>query len=227
VCGVFTAYASWAEVVEFSQPLTVNDGNRIIRYRVGQKIPVVVYDEELGERTVVMMQWGFPDTRGGRGFKHMHCRSETIDTTMAFSGLFLGGQRGLVAVRTFNEGREVSGKTEQHTIDPHQDAPMGFAVLWERFEAPAGELWGCVQVTVPANPLINSLGPDVDRMPAFIEHDDWPIWLGEVPATPVEAKALLKTKEGVGWTMTREQKAADAKREKRKPTVSDPTPGLL
>ncbi|HXC56656.1 MAG TPA: SOS response-associated peptidase family protein [Rhizomicrobium sp.] len=226
MCGVFTAMASWAEVVDFSQPLTTDSADSVIRYRVGQKIPVVVYDEELSERTVVRMQWGFPNPRG-HGFKHMHCRSETIDTTMAFSGLFLGGQRGLVVVRTFNEGREVGSKTEQHTIDPHKDAPMGFAVLWDRFNMPTGELWACVQVTVPANELINSLGPEVDRMPAFIDHADWPVWLGETPASPSEVKALLKTKQGVGWTMSKEQKAADAKRDRRKPTVSDPTPGFF
>jgi putative SOS response-associated peptidase YedK len=226
MCGVFTAHSSWAGVVDFSQPLTLKGDDRLIRFRVGQKVPVVVWDDENKERIVVWMQWGFPNPRG-RGFKHMHARSETIDSTMAFSSLFLGGQRGLVAVRTFNEGREVGSKTEQHTIDPHKDAPMGYAVLWEKFETPTGDLWANVQVTVPANALIKSLGPEADRMPAFIDHEDWAVWLGQVDASPAEVKALLKTKEGVGWTMTKEQKQADAKRDKRKPTVSDPTPGLF
>jgi hypothetical protein len=31
----------------------------------------------------------------------------------------------------------------------------------------------------------------------------------------------------VRWTMTKEEKRAQAKKEKRKPTPSDPTPGLF
>jgi putative SOS response-associated peptidase YedK len=58
-------------------------------------------------------------------------------------------------------------------------------------------------------------------MPAFLAKDDWATWLGETGASPDEAKACLKTVEGIKWTMTREERAATAKR--AKPTVRDPT----
>ena len=64
-------------------------------------------------------------------------------------------------------------------------------------------------------------------MPALLDYADWPVWLGEVKAHSLEVKALLKTKHRVRWTMSKEQKAAQAKKEKRKPTVNDPTPGLF
>ena len=227
MCGVFTAYASWSKVVAFSQPLTVGEDDPLIRFRVGLPIPVVVWDQALRERVVLQMQWGFPSATG-RGFKHMHVRSETIHETKAFAPLFKEGKRGIVAVRTFNEGpSDEKGRTIQHVIDPHKEAPLGFAVLFDKFDTRAGELMACVQVTVPANQLIASLGGDVDRMPAFIEHVEWATWLGETSAPLEDVKALLKTKEGVGWTMSREQKAAQAKKNKIKPTVSDPTPGLF
>ncbi len=35
------------------------------------------------------------------------------------------------------------------------------------------------------------------RMPAILEDEDWPAWLGEEGATPADAKAVLKTIEGV------------------------------
>lgn len=226
MCGVFTAYASWSEVVDFSQPLTAKEGDELIRFRVGQPIPVIVYDSALGERVVLQMQWGFP-SKTGRGLPHVHVRSETIDEKL-FAPLFKDGKRGIVAVRTFNEGpSDEKGRTIQHVIDPHDEAPLGFAVLFDKFTAPTGEIFACVQVTVPANALIATLGGDVDRMPAFVEHGDWSKWLGQTPATPDELKALLRTKEGVRWTMSREQKAAQAKKAKVKPTVSDPTPGLF
>jgi putative SOS response-associated peptidase YedK len=194
---------------------------------VGQKIPVKVFDEELGERVTVWMQWGFPKPKGF-GFAHIHCRSETIDELPTFKPLFLGGQRGLVPVNTFNEGPDDGkGRTIQHTIDLHDDAPLAFAVLWNKFETPTGDLWACVQATVPANALILTLGEEVNRMPAFLDYVDWPVWLGEVKAHPLEVKALLQTREGVSWTMSKEEKAAQAKKDKRKLTVLGPTPGLF
>ncbi len=57
--------------------------------------------------------------------------------------------------------------------------------------------------------------------------EDWPKWLGEEPASASELKAMLRTVEGVRWTMTKEEKKAQAKKEKKKPVVSDPTPGLF
>ena len=60
-------------------------------------------------------------------------------------------------------------------------------------------------------------------MPAILKPDDWTIWLGET-GTPADAKACLKTAEGVRWTMTKEERAATTRR--RKPTLSDPE-GLL
>ena len=45
-------------------------------------------------------------------------------------------------------------------------------------------------------------------------------WLGEAPAGMEAVKACLKTVEGVRWTMSKEERAAKAKR--AKPTISDP-----
>jgi putative SOS response-associated peptidase YedK len=82
----------------------------------------------------------------------------------------------------------------------------------------------CVLVTVPANALIQTLTTEhavSDRMPAFLAPEDWVTWLGENQNDPAAAKAACKTREGVRWTMTKEERAASHKRSK--PTVSDPT----
>jgi putative SOS response-associated peptidase YedK len=224
MCGKFTAMASWAEVVNFSQAFSAEAGgnDQVVSFRVGGMIPVVVYDAELPERLVIPMQWGFPHQT--KRLDPIHCRSETIDVRPTFAPLFAEGKRGIVAVRTFNEGEEVGKKTIQHVIDPHDDAPLGFAVLWDKFDIGGRELFACVQITVPANELISRI---TDRMPAFLHAEDWAKWLGEEPASSTELKAMLKTVEGVRWTMTKEEKAAQAKKDKRKPTVSDPTPGFF
>jgi hypothetical protein len=36
-------------------------------------------------------------------------------------------------------------------------------------------------------------------MPAILEDDAWPTWLGEGDATSAMAKAVLRTMEGVNW----------------------------
>jgi putative SOS response-associated peptidase YedK len=61
-------------------------------------------------------------------------------------------------------------------------------------------LLAAVVVTLPSNELIRrAIKPNEDdpRMPAILEDEDWPAWLGEEGATPADAKAVLKTIEGV------------------------------
>ena len=73
-------------------------------------------------------------------------------------------------------------------------------------------------VTVAANRLLEGL--PTGRMPAVLAPEDWATWLGEDDASPEAVKACLRTVEDVRWTMTREQRAASARR--ARPTVSDP-----
>ncbi len=44
-------------------------------------------------------------------------------------------------------------------------------------------------------------------MPAILEDDAWSVWLGEDNAPPEEAKAVLKTMEGVNWQAAPEPRA--------------------
>jgi putative SOS response-associated peptidase YedK len=67
----------------------------------------------------------------------------------------------------------------------------------------------CVMVTVPANELIRRTVKSLEtdpRMPAILEEDAWPAWLGEDDASPAAAKAVLKTMEGVNWQAAPEPK---------------------
>ncbi len=227
MCGKFTAMASWAEVVAFSQPLTPDrlekkaDADREIAFRVMTNVPVIVLDIVAEQRRVVPMRWGFPHPRDWKRPQPIHARAETIDTMPAFADAFAGGQRGIVLVKTFNEAPDIEGPTLQHTITPGDEPAIGIAFVWRRFQTPdlpAPMLAACM-VTVAANPLIATL--PTDRMPAVLDKEDWAIWLGEEAATPERVKACLKTQEGVRWTMAKEGRAEKAPR--RKPTVSDPT----
>ena len=198
----------WAQIVAYSDGVhgvgrrRQEEGRRtgsgetgeIATYRVNGLLPVIVWDEAARERRVVPMRWGFPDPRDllGRG-RSMGARRPSTPGA-AQESLFHAGQRGVVVFRTFNEGEEVtspSGKTatRQWTIDPRDGRPRGFAFVWRRFELPdlPAPMLACVMVTVPANELIRRTiksGEDDPRMPAILEDEDWPTWLGEEGATP-------------------------------------------
>jgi putative SOS response-associated peptidase YedK len=211
--------ASWDQVVAFSQPLTTKDNDPSVTFRVMSNIPVIVWDREKQKRRVIYIRWGFPHRSNHNRPDPIHVRAETIDEKPTFKGAFLDGQRGIVMVRTFNEGRELeNGKTEQHTITPGSLGAVGIAFLWRRFDVGLPvPLLACVMATVPASPLIATI---TDRMPAILAPEDWAKWLGEEQASPAEVKACLRTREEPDWTMRPEE------RPRRKPTPSNPT-GLV
>jgi len=220
MCGKFTAMGRWRKVWNFSQPLTVTPGDppdEGVTYGVAQPLPVIVWDRETKERRVVPMRWGFPHAKDWRRPQPIHARSETIETTKTFAEAFANGQRGIVVFKTFNEGKELSAtKTEQWTIDPQDGVPRGFAFVWRRFEIPGlpQPILACVMATVPANKLLRDtiLEHDPDpRMPAILEDADWRTWLGENDATPEQAKAVMRTMEGVNWKIAPEPKKVKVK----------------
>jgi putative SOS response-associated peptidase YedK len=233
MCGKFTAMASWREVVEFSRSFTIKpgDGDEEVGYGVAKPLPVIIWDREAGKRRVIPMRWGFPHAKDWRRPQPIHARSETIETTRAIAEAFRDGQRGIVVFKTFNEGEETttstgSPKTIRWTIDPLDGQPRGFAFVWRRFEIldlPQPML-ACVMVTVPASELVRTIMANQEdpRMPAILEDADWATWLGENDATPEEAKAVLRTMEGVNWQIRPEQKKAKG----AKKPVTEPPPLL-
>jgi putative SOS response-associated peptidase YedK len=214
MCGKFTAMFSWREVVDFSQPLTVGAGeeDRLVTFRVMANVPVIVFDRDAGVRRVVPMRWGFPKAGNWKIPQPIHARSETVNTKHPFQIPFAAGQRGIVVVRTFNEAPDIPGPSVQHTITPGDNDHLGIAFIWDRFNIAAlpVPMLAAVMVTVPANKLIATL--PTDRMPAALEEKDWSTWLGENDATPADAKATLKTTEGVNWKMAKEEKPPKPKR---------------
>jgi putative SOS response-associated peptidase YedK len=209
MCGKFTQMMSWREVVAYSELLTAaGDVETVTPMRLAH---VVTLDEQ-GNRKSVPMRWGMV-ARGAKdpmsGMKHIHARAETLDTLPTFREAF-AHRRGLVAVSTFNEAKELTPtKREQQVITPRDGKPLAIAVVWERWtHRTEGELLTFAMVTVPANTLISSV---TDRMPAFLAPEDWSKWLGEEPASPDELKALLKTVEG-DWDMRPQTKTPPPKK---------------
>lgn len=179
--------ASWAQVVAFSQPLTL-DADRLVTLRVMGDLQVILWDHVAGTRRVVPMRWGLPDPKDARRPRPIHARAEIIAVMPTFADAFRDGQRGIVLARTFNEAPE---NGVQYVITPGALPAIGMALLWRRFENPS---FACVMVMVPANPLLVAL--PIDRMPAIFDAGDWARWLGEEPETTDEMLSRLKTQAG-------------------------------
>jgi putative SOS response-associated peptidase YedK len=130
--------------------------------------------------------------------RHIHARSETIDTLRTFAQAFQEA-RGILMVATFNEGEEVGSKTKQWVVTPKDRLPIAIAVICEQWTNGTDVLDTFVMATTPPNALIARI---TDRMPAILSRDTWATWLGETPASLPEVKELLRIYEdGGNWTM--------------------------
>ncbi len=180
---------SWGTLVHLSDLLgSAGEEETVTPMRFAN---VIALDGERRRKTV-RMRWGLvpPGARDPvAGRPHIHARAETIDSKPTFRDSFRH-RRGLIAVSTFNEGKEIApSKTEQYVLTPKDGKPLAIAVIWERWsETHEAPLLSFAMVTVPPNALIGTI---TDRMPALIEDGDWAKWLGEEPATGEELKAML------------------------------------
>lgn len=224
MCGKFTQMYTWAQVHAFSTPITIpamatppEDAVRIV---TPMRMASVLHIDDQGARQTTQMRWGFADRNAANPArpKHMHARAETIDTRPTFADSFRA-RRGLLLVRTFNEGEELpNGKTRQWVITPNDGAPLALAVIYEDWVNGDETLTTFIQVTVPANVLIS---PVTDRMPAILPAESWPAWLGETDASLADIKALLQTFEDDGAWSIAPQEPPPKKPKAAKPTQSD------
>ncbi len=165
-----------------------------------------------GQREMVAMRWGFAGKNAAAPSqpKHMHARGETVERLPTFAGAFAQG-RGILMVRTFNEGEELpNGRTKQWVITPQDGQPIAIAVICEAWHNGPQTLPTFVQVTTAANKLISRI---TDRMPAILPREAWAMWLGETGAAPGEVKAVLQIfDDGGKWSMDEQAKPARASR---------------
>lgn len=220
MCGKFTQMVSWRQVVDFSRAATAKPGDGdggggdsdggpdTEEAKRPVSLVSVVHLNDDGERIVTPMRWGLPAAWDGDPKappKHIHARAETIDRLPAFQSAFRS-RRGIVLASTFNAGKKVGHETEQYVITPRDGQPVAIAFIFEKARFEDEDVYACVMVSAPANPLI---APIQDRMPAILQADDWEVWLGERRAPDEEVKALLVTAVG-DWDLAPQAKSAKA-----------------
>jgi putative SOS response-associated peptidase YedK len=197
MCGKFVQMKDWEAMVELAE-LVLSTSHGLSETITPMRVASVIRVNADGKREVARMRWGFVPANAADqniGTQFIHARAETIEEKPTYRDAFFN-RRGLVIVRTFNEGREITPtKTEQHVITPRDGKPLAIAVIWERWRKLPLESFA--MVTTAANALIGTI---TDRMPAVIAPEHWGRWLGEEPASVDELKAILKPFEG-DWDM--------------------------
>ncbi|MDD9965375.1 MAG: SOS response-associated peptidase [Myxococcales bacterium] len=159
----------------------------------GQPVLVVRYDRRHARRSLDALRWGLiphfaKDASGA--YRCINARAETVDTRPSYRAAF-EKRRCLFAVDGFFEWRS-EGKTKQpYAIALKTREPFGIAGVWENWKDPNSGEWlrTCALITTEANELV---APVHGRMPAIVRAEDHARWLGEVPATPAELKAMLQ-----------------------------------
>jgi putative SOS response-associated peptidase YedK len=215
MCGKFTQMMSWGAYVELAD--LIGNSARAAETVTPMRFATIIRLNGEGKREAARMRWGLvpPRAKDPNRANFIHARAESIEERPTYRDAFFN-RRGLLIVKTFNEGKEITPtKTEQHTITPNDGNPIAIAVIWERWGEPhGGMLETFAMVTVPPNALIGTI---TDRMPAVIPPDQWGKWLGEELADIQELKAMLAPFEG-DWTMAAAPKPSRA----RPPRPNDP-----
>jgi putative SOS response-associated peptidase YedK len=154
-------------------------------------LPVVRYDARAGERSLDVMRWGLvpfwaKDIKVG--FSNINAKAEGVDTRPAFREAFQR-RRCLVPLDNFYEWKKLGKDRQPYAVALADRRLMAMAGLWDSWRSPGGErLRSFAIVTTAANEL---LAPVHDRMPVILGPENWPLWLGEAPASPARLKALL------------------------------------
>jgi len=194
MCGKFTQMMSWGSYVSLADLLgNASAGEDRPEVVSPMREAFVVRLNAVGARETVRLRWGLVPWWAkdpGIGTRFIHARAETIETTKAYADAFCD-RRGLVIASEFFESLHATPtRREPYRIWADDAKPIALACIWERWKQPHDvPLETFAIVTVPANAVI---APIHHRMPAVIAEPHWPKWLGEVPASFAELKALLK-----------------------------------
>jgi putative SOS response-associated peptidase YedK len=161
------------------------------RYNVapGQDVLAIRADAG-GRRRAAPLRWGLvPGWAESPAFgaRTINARAETAATRPAFRAAF-AERRCIVPADGFYEWAPRGDFRQPFWIAPTDGAPLGFAALWERWQAPDGApLETCALLTTAANAAIAELHP---RMPVVLAPDAYAPWLAP-DARDVDALSAL------------------------------------
>jgi putative SOS response-associated peptidase YedK len=151
------------------------------RYNVSpsQGVPVVRWSD--GQYEGTMMRWGLvPFFARGVPPKYstINARIESIETSPAYRGPWMRGQRCVLPAAGFYEWHlSEAGVRQPFYVHLADQEVFGFAGLWDRSEGPNGVIESCTLITMPANALLQQIHNVKQRMPAILRQSEHTAWL--------------------------------------------------
>ena len=177
MCGRFTLRASASEIAEFFELMRDLVECDAPRFNIAPTQSILAVREASTGREPVRFRWGLipswsKDTKMAASM--INARAETVAEKPAFRSAFRR-RRCLIPVSGFYEWQRDGKAKTPHLISPRNAALFGFAGLWEKWQAPDGELVeSCTILTTSPNELMATIH---DRMPVILTPNDFGVWL--------------------------------------------------
>ena len=150
------------------------------------EVPVVRRHPETGSRHLDLLTWGLVPHRTrdlASARRPINARSETVQQLPTFRQAFRS-RRGIMVADAYYEWQTADdGKTKlPYAIARIDGRPLALAALWEGWRGLDGAIVRSFSLLTTASK--GDLGTIHDRMPVWLEPEDWPIWLGEREGDP-------------------------------------------
>lgn len=185
MCGRFTSLTPPEELAAmFAAELSTPGAEFRANYNVAPSTQILVVARGGdGERRLGRMTWGLVPswTKERRGSGHVNARAETVAEKPSFRSSFRS-KRCLIPMDGYYEWRTVAtegtGPKRAVYVTRTDGRPLAVAGLWATWKAPETDevLRTCCVITTAANAALAGVH---DRMPAVVEPEEWPDWLGE------------------------------------------------
>ena len=151
---------------------------------------LVARDSGSGARELTLLRWGLVPfwAKGPKaGYRMINARVETVVTKPAFRAAFRR-RRCVIAADGFYEWSAANGK-QPYYIHMADDAPFGFAGLYEHWEGQGEFINSCTIIVGEPNDLVARIH---DRMPCILRPSDYDTWLDAEIAAQEELLPLLQ-----------------------------------
>ena len=149
------------------------------RYNVAPTQDILCVREGGEGREMTFLKWGLVPSwakDASVGARLINARSETVMEKPAFREAFRR-RRCIVPADGFYEWARRGDRKQPFFFRMKDEAPFGFAGLWERWEGEAGRVINsCAILTTEANDLVRHVH---DRMPVILHPEDYDLWLKE------------------------------------------------
>ncbi len=164
-----------------------------------ETVPVVALGA-LGRRKWIEPRWGLVPHWSkalAAGAPMINARDDSLAKATwrdSFHAVRGRGGRCLIPWDAFYEWSGPKNNRQPNTITTTGNRARAMAGLWAAWRDPAkardaDPLLSCAIVTVPANAAVARIH---DRMPAILDEDAWPLWLGETASSEAELIGLLQ-----------------------------------